>query len=50
MNDENPNPDDAKLSALLRSSRAAPALPPQIVAKTQAKYIEAYTRLTGSVL
>ena len=28
----------------------APALPPQIVAKTQAKYLEAYTRLTGSVL
>ena len=28
----------------------APALPPQIVAKTQAKYLEAFTRLTGNVL
>jgi len=28
----------------------APALPPEIVAKTQAKYLEAFTRLTGNVL
>ena len=28
----------------------APALPPPIVAKTQAKYLEAFTRLTGNVL
>jgi len=28
----------------------APALPPQIVAKTEAKYLEAFTRLTGNVL
>jgi hypothetical protein len=28
MNEPNPNPDDAKLSALLRKSRAAPPLPP----------------------
>jgi hypothetical protein len=29
MNEQNPNPDDVKLSALLRSSRAAPPLPPR---------------------
>jgi phosphoribosylaminoimidazole-succinocarboxamide synthase len=28
----------------------APALPPEVVWRTQAKYIEAYTRLTGEVL
>jgi phosphoribosylaminoimidazole-succinocarboxamide synthase len=28
----------------------APALPPEVVAKTQAKYLEAYERLTGSPL
>jgi phosphoribosylaminoimidazole-succinocarboxamide synthase len=28
----------------------APALPPEIVAKTQAKYLEAFTRLTGNIL
>src|SRR5258708_1373048 len=28
----------------------APALPPEVVAKTQAKYLEAYERLTGRVL
>ncbi len=28
----------------------APALPPEVVAKTQAKYLEAYERLTGSKL
>ncbi|HVY69940.1 MAG TPA: phosphoribosylaminoimidazolesuccinocarboxamide synthase, partial [Verrucomicrobiae bacterium] len=28
----------------------APALPAEIVAKTQAKYLEAYTRLTGKTL
>ncbi|MBI4658904.1 MAG: phosphoribosylaminoimidazolesuccinocarboxamide synthase [Verrucomicrobia bacterium] len=28
----------------------APALPPEVVAKTQAKYLEAYTRLTGTPL
>jgi len=28
----------------------APALPPEIVAKTQAKYLEAYERLTGKPL
>ena len=29
MNKENINPDDAKLSALLRASRVSPALPPR---------------------
>lgn len=29
MNTNNPNPDDAKLSSLLRESRAAPAVPPR---------------------
>ena len=28
----------------------APALPPEVVAKTEAKYIEAYQRLTGRSL
>ena len=28
----------------------APALPPEVVAKTQAKYLEAYERLTGRPL
>ena len=28
----------------------APALPPEVVAKTQAKYLEAYERLTGTPL
>jgi len=28
----------------------APALPPEVVAKTQAKYLEAYERLTGQKL
>jgi len=28
----------------------APALPPEVVAKTQAKYLEAYERLTGKIL
>lgn len=28
----------------------APALPPEVVARTQAKYLEAYSRLTGSSL
>jgi len=28
----------------------APALPPEVVARTQAKYLEAYSRLTGSNL
>ncbi len=28
----------------------APALPPEVVAKTQAKYLEAYSKLTGKVL
>ena len=28
----------------------APALPPEVVAKTQAKYLEAYERLTGHKL
>jgi phosphoribosylaminoimidazole-succinocarboxamide synthase len=28
----------------------APALPPDVVAKTQAKYLEAYERLTGKKL
>jgi len=28
----------------------APALPPEVVARTQAKYLEAYERLTGSKL
>jgi phosphoribosylaminoimidazole-succinocarboxamide synthase len=25
----------------------APALPPEVVARTQAKYLEAYARMTG---
>jgi hypothetical protein len=29
MNTNNPNPDDAKLSSLLRESRVAPSLPPR---------------------
>jgi hypothetical protein len=29
MNEERPNPEDAKLSALLRESRAKPSLPPR---------------------
>jgi len=29
MNPENPNPEDARLSALLREGRAAPTLPPR---------------------
>ena len=28
----------------------APALPPEVVARTQAKYFEAYERLTGRAL
>jgi len=28
----------------------APALPPDVVARTQAKYLEAYERLTGKRL
>ena len=28
----------------------APALPPEVIAKTQAKYLEAYTRLTDKTL
>ena len=28
----------------------APALPPEVVARTQAKYLEAYERLTGKAL
>jgi len=28
----------------------APVLPPEVVAKTQAKYLEAYEKLTGKAL
>jgi phosphoribosylaminoimidazole-succinocarboxamide synthase len=31
-------------------SPPAPALPPEVVAKTQAKYLEAYEKLTGKKL
>jgi phosphoribosylaminoimidazole-succinocarboxamide synthase len=36
--------------AFRRLVKKNPALPPEVVAKTQAKYLEAYEKLTGRIL
>lgn len=41
MNTNNPNPDDVKLTSLLRAARVAPALPPRFQA-------EVWRRIAGT--
>jgi hypothetical protein len=44
MNTNNPNPDDAKLSSLLRDSRVTPALPPRFQENVWRRIADAETR------
>ena len=50
MNTNNPNPDDAKLSSLLRDSRVTPALPPRFQENVWRRIADAETRKAADSL